>query len=303
MRISYQNWIDRLNGRLILFAQVTRVVEYGPQRLTLSDGVVLSDTEFGRFKKRVMNVRTDMWVKNVDKLLSGALTEKQIKSILASIGGRAVQEKCGDAAWLHLNTGIPWNAGTKGQQIGSLGPRTQETKEKISRSNSGTGNGMYGVKMSDTNKELRSKIMKDKILAGNFTPNSNNRNTHWDAVFNNKKYRSSWEALYQFINPLAEYEHLRIEYEIENERKIYIVDFIDHKNKQVIEVKPRELCNGKKFQAKMTALQNWAANNGYEVLIVDKEWLQEQKVTIDYNRFDGKTGQKIKALYETGKKN
>jgi hypothetical protein len=73
--------------------------------------------------------------------------------------------------------------------------------------------------------------MKQKILSGEFTPNSNNRNTHWESTFNNNTYRSSWEALYQYFNQDAEYEKLRIEYNINNTAKIYIVDFVDHVNK------------------------------------------------------------------------
>lgn len=38
-------------------------------------------------------------------------------------------------------------------------------------------------------------------------------------------------------------------------------------------------------------------------MVVDKKWLQGQKVVIDYDKFDDKTKRKIKALYETGKKN
>ena len=43
----------------------------------------------------------------------------------------------------------------------------------------------------------------------------------------------------------------------------------------------------------------WAKNNGYTVLLADKEWLQAQVIDIDYSRFNNKTAKKIKALYET----
>jgi len=65
-------------------------------------------------------------------------------------------------------------------------PHSAETKEKISVANTGTKNGMYGTMMTAEQKEYRSNLMKEKILSGEFTPNSNNRNTHWDAEYNGK---------------------------------------------------------------------------------------------------------------------
>ena len=145
--------------------------------------------------------------------------------------------------------------------------------------------------------------MKEKILSGEFTPNTNNRNTHWDSMYNGTKYRSSWEALYQFFNPNAEYEQLRIEYEFKNSRHAYIVDFVDHKNSAVIEVKPKSLCQGDKFIAKMSALTQWAELNSYTVIIVDEYWFRQQDIKIQYDQFDENTARKIKKLYETNKKN
>lgn len=299
MKLSYENWLNLLNSKLIEFGQKTRVVKYGPDTLELSNGMVLVNAEFDRFKKRVMNKKTDCWVKNIDVLFNGKITEKEIKSKLAAIGGLAVQQKYGDKIKLNLNVGTSWNSGTKGQNIGTRGPRTQEVKDKISVKNSGEGNGMYGVKMSDSSKKKKSDRMKQKILSGEFTPNSNNRNTHWDSTFDSKPYRSSWEALYQFINQDAEYEKLRIEYNINGQTKIYIVDFIDHINRIVVEVKPRELCVGEKYAEKIDALNKWASLYGYTLTVVDKEWLMSIDVDIDYRRFDNNTARKIKALYET----
>lgn len=73
----------------------------------------------------------------------------------------------------------------------------------------------------------------------------------------------------------------------------------------MIEVKPRELCTGEKFNAKIYALEHWATINGYSVIIADQNYLCSQckNVTIDYNMFDEKTRFKIKKLYETSKKN
>jgi hypothetical protein len=299
MKIQYNKWIELLNNKLIEHNQNIRVIDYSSGTLTLSNGKTLQDSKFDKFKKRVMNKKTTLWVSNMDNLLNDTVTEKEIKSKLAAIGGLLVQEKYGENIRLNLNTGRPWNKGTKGQNIGKGAPRPQSVKDKISEKNSGEGNGMYGVRMTEEDRQKKSTLMKQKILAGDFTPNSNNRNTHWDTRLNNKSYRSSWEALYQYINPSAEYEALRIEYDLHDKRHVYIVDFVDHANKLVVEVKPKELCVGEKFDAKISALNAWASNNNYKTLLVNKKWLQEQIVDIDYSMFDTKTAEKIKALYET----
>lgn len=299
MKKTSQQMIEFINNILNTHQQTTRVTQWTGNSIFLSTGRILTGNERYRFIKRVTTTKTELWVKNIDNLLSGKITEKEIKSQLCSLGGVAAQKKHGDTIKLNLSTGKPWNAGTRGQNLGTRGPLSQSIKDKISLKNSGINNGMYNVKMSDSDKQIRSQLMKSKILDGSFTPNSNNRNTHWDATLDGKKYRSSWEALYQYINEFAEYEKLRILYEIDSTNRVYIVDFVDHHNKLVIEIKPRELCSGHKFDSKWTALTTWAKNNRYDVLLVDKKWLQEQSLNIDYTRFDEKTAKKIRTLRET----
>ena len=301
MKKTAQQMIDILNEILKDHNQSTRIANYSSDSITLSTGIILKNTAKQRFVNRIRNSKTDLWVTNIDKLQCGDISDQEIRSKLASIGGRAVQEKHGNTINQNLNTGVPWNAGLV--NVYTMPPMAKETKDKISIRNSGPGNGMYGVRMSDSGKQFRSDLMKAKILDGSFTPNSNNRNTHWDAVFDGTAYRSSWEALYQYINKFAEYESLRIQYELNSKNHVYIVDFVDHHSKQVIEVKPKDLCPGEKFTPKMYSLDEWAKNNRYTVLLVDKKWLQAQVIDIDYNRFDDKTAKKIKALYEIDKKN
>jgi hypothetical protein len=303
MKLTATQMVDRLNTKLIEYNQLTRVIGYTGKSISLSTGIILLDNNKDRFCKRLLSTKTILWASNIDNLLNGLITASEIRAKLSSIGGKAAQKKHGDTIKQNLNNGTSWNAGTKGQNIGTLGPRPQSVKNKISKKNSGSGNGMYGVKMSAAGKQVRSDIMKKKILTGEFTPNSNNRNTHWGAMLDGTKYRSSWEALYQFINEFAEYEKLRIQYELDSKNHVYIVDFIDHHNKLVIEVKPKELCTGEKFTAKMYSLREWAKNNGYDVLLVDKDWLRLQNIDIDSSRFDDNTERKIKALYETNQKN
>lgn len=296
--------MTKINDRLAEFSQTTRIIEMSATSLKLNNGTILLNNKVTNFVRRVMSRSVLDWVKNIDKLLAGEIDECSIKSSISSVGGRAVQAMHGDKIRKNLNNGTSWNAGTKGQNIGKKGPLSQSVKDQISAKNSGTGNGMYGVKMSDAEKAKRSTTMKDKILSGNFTPNSNNRNTHWESTFAGMKYRSSWEALYQCINPTAKYESFRIPYSLNTSVRIYIVDFIDYENHLVVEVKPKRLCNGDVFNAKMQALIAWAMDNEFNVLIADEEWLIDHPIQDDdLLKFDEKTIKKIKKLYEISKKN
>jgi hypothetical protein len=144
---------------------------------------------------------------------------------------------------------------------------------------------------------INSKIIRERILSGNFTPNSNNRNTHWDAYYNNKRYRSSWEALYQYFDPVAEYETLRISYFFENKEYIYIIDFINHKTKTIVEVKPKELLNDRKTQAKIDAAKKWCVEHNYQFILVDRDYFILRSIPKTFDNFDKKTENKIKKLY------
>lgn len=300
MKRTYSNWVDLLNQELLKYGQMTRVVEFGKQYLKLADGRVLLDSDFDKFKKRVMHPTVKYWVKNVDALLHGEISEDNIKSMIYSDAGKLCQKIHGENIRKNLNVGVPWNKGVTGI---AGHPQTIESRNKISLNNSGENNGMFGRKLTDDEKLHKSQVMKRLILEGKFTPNSNNRNTHWESYFNGKYYRSSWEALYQYFDPEAMYEKFRIAYDFNGEQKIYIVDFINYKTKILVEVKPRELCSDKKFEAKMESLKKWAGINGYSVIIADQAWFENNIEIVDYTQFDEKTAMKIKKFYEANQKN
>lgn len=182
------------------------------------------------------------------------------------------------------------------------GQKTAKTNGgKISKSLKAFHKTNAGAKARQRSAIINSKIMRTRILNGEFTPNSNNRNTHWDSYYKDKKYRSSWEALYQYFDPSAEYETLRIPYIFENKEYIYIVDFVNHITKTAIEVKPRELTKDKKTQSKILALKEWCKNNNYTFVLADKEFLLSHTSYIDYALFDKDTANKIRTLYEQNK--
>jgi hypothetical protein len=302
---TYKKMI-KINDRLEEYGQLTRIVNLTPTGLLLNNGKTLIKNEANKFIKRVMNTKVIDWVKNTDKLLAGEISENVIKSISFSIGGRACQEKHANKIRNNMKGRTPWNKGKKGLQVGWTKGLTKDTDPRIAKmaeGKKGDKNPMYGKKYSDSAKEKKSKVMQQMILDGTFTPNSNNRNTHWDSYYKNKKYRSSWEALFQYYYPDALYENLRIEYTINQRSHIYIVDFIDHDSKIVAEVKPKELCKGDIFFAKMGHLKEWSKNNGYEVVIVDQDWFINKSEPNSYEDFDEKTQNRIKKLYETNKEN
>ena len=280
---------------------MSQIVEYQRSSVTLNTGHQFSGEEWQTLKDRLLSKYSDLWAKNCDKLLSGEVTVEQIKKQFARLRGARCQEIHGQKIRLNLNTGIPWTKGKPGTFTGMS--HTAETKAAIGSKNSGSNNGFYGKRHTKETREAHSRHIKSLILNGQFTPNSNNRNTHWDTTFNGQKYRSSWEALYQYHNPTAKYELLRIPYEWENETKIYVVDFIDDTSKLVIEVKPRELCKGNRFNAKWNALNAWASANGYNAILADQEWFRKYTLCPDLLLFDEKTARKIGQLYETGKEN
>lgn len=156
------------------------------------------------------------------------------------------------------------------------------------RSNSILGDKNPFHRITDENrKEMGKKIskkIKAKIANGTFTPNITNswckskisvlisRNGEQVKV----NVRSSWEALFQIINPYCLFEKLRIPYEINNNIKNYIVDFIDTKRKIVYELKPSTLVDNTINQIKFESLKKWAAVNNYKVEIITEDFIKKQ---------------------------
>lgn len=295
--------IEKFNLILKEHNQTLYAISITGRQIIISNGLVLSDKEsVSRCKKRVMRGHW-VWRIMFDDLYHLELKRRQAAEKLArpqtsSLGGLRCQEKHGITIRKNLNTGVPWSKGLKGKYPYSR-KHTVETKNKISKANSGRNNGMYGKQMTADAKQIRSRAMKDKILRGEFTPNSNNRNTHWDSYYRGKKYRSSWECLYQYFDNDAEYETLRIPYFFENRGHIYIVDFVNHITKTIVEVKPKVMMSNKKTLAKITAATEWGYNNGYRFVFVDKEYLLSLGSPETLNDFDSNTQSKILKLYET----
>lgn len=114
-------------------------------------------------------------------------------------------------------------------------------------------------------------------------------------------YRSSWELLFHYRFPSYEYESLRIKYFWKDSDHVYIVDFVDHTLKSVVEVKPNNLLKDPKTIAKLTALEKWCKDNSYSLLIASEKVIKELRDTTDLSVFDKNVQRKLSKIYETSK--
>lgn len=131
--------------------------------------------------------------------------------------------------------------------------------------------------------------MKQKIKNGDFTPCSTNSWCHSKYkikfIQNNKlisvTVRSSWEAIFQLLNPTLLYEKLRVQYiGVDNKLHNYIVDFIDIDNKIVYEVKPDSCKELKNNILKNKALINWCKVNNYNMQYIDENYFKTHNFNI-----------------------
>ena len=137
-------------------------------------------------------------------------------------------------------------------------------------------------KINDKTKRImsinQSKLMKEKIKNGEFTPNITNSwsNSMTKIKINNKikNYRSTWEAFFNLVNSDFLYEKIRIEYLYNNKKHIYIVDFVDEKNKELYEIKPTSERYKLKNKLKTKYAIEWCIKNGYNYNIVDNKWFE-----------------------------
>lgn len=220
---------------------------------------------------------------------------KEYRSKIASANGKKAK-----GAGTNKKGRIPWNKNVKTGHAPWNKGKTKETCEKVKRnlsdSRRGVKNPMYGKTVSDDAKLKQSVSLKAKILRGEWTPNVHNSNTHWDATYNGKKFRSSWEALFQHLHPSAEFEKIRVTYfdtRLKKDR-IYILDFLDVSCKKIYEIKPKS----KKYTLldKEKAAISWANDNGYEFVIITEEYFLANADRICLDGFDPETANKIKKL-------
>jgi hypothetical protein len=133
-----------------------------------------------------------------------------------------------------------------------------------------------GRRIKDKSNLKQSRIMKEKIKNGSFTPTITNTWTHWDAKIVDKdgktiQFRSSWEACFYYSNKHLKYENIRVK---GKNGKIYINDFYDENSNILYEIKPRDRYNIE--IDKITTLQNYCFIKNIKFV-----WINENNI-LDY---------------------
>lgn len=279
--------------------QYTRIEFINRERIELNNGLKLTGTEKQKFLKIITHLKTKMWRESVDYIVNGDFNERY-EEIRKKVNYKNNSELLKHRiATGQLNPGKcclgkdPWN---KGKHYKRKVPFSDIERQHHRECKLGTKNPMYGVSHSQEYKKIVSDRMKEKILKGEFTPNTNNRHTHFDVTYRGKVFRSSWEAVfYCKYHETYQYEKLRIPYTFDNENHIYIVDFINEQDKIAVEIKPSSILErNSKEQAKLNALKTWCINNEYKLWVVDENDIRNIVYELNgLEEFDYSTQQKL----------
>lgn len=307
---SYKELLNYYNLFLEKNLQKIRIINLNKSELVLSNGKKIIEYKqrvnfFNRCKSKIFGDKIDIIYGDESQINEEFL--KNIKKQISSEAGKKCQNLHKENIKKNLNNGIPWNKGLKNDERIKIWNKGQtknnnEVLKKFSEERTGIGNPMFGVKLSEDFKNKKSKLMKEKIISGEFTPNIHNSKTHWQIEFNGKKYRSSWEVVFQYLNPLCEYEKIRISYMLDGKEKIYITDFVDNQNHILYEIKPKEFLTNVKIKAKEKSAIEWCKQNGFIFKIISQEYFIKNLEFIRKSNLSNKIKTKMEKLYEISKK-
>lgn len=181
--------------------------------------------------------------------------------------------------------------------------KVRQHAERLSTVRRGAGNPMWGRSCSEHHKRIKSELIKMRILQGIWTPHVHNSRTHARIIYNGRKYRSTWEALFQQLNEDYHYEQLRIPYVFENTSSIYIVDFISPDQSVCVEIKPSAMYNDAKVIAKRTALLEFCEIRQIQYVEIDETYFIDNYALFDFTEITGITRQKMRKInHEANKK-
>lgn len=132
-------------------------------------------------------------------------------------------------------------------------------------------------------REKLSKIVKDRILNGKWTPCVTNSwaNSKVNLKMFGISFRSSWEA-YFFAKMTTmgyniNYEKIRIKYYDSEQQKYrnYIVDFVDFENKVIYEIKPEGCKSTQNIIDKEKYAKKWCLKNSFSFEYISESWFKK----------------------------
>lgn len=308
-KCSYTISKDNYNKVLEKISSKIRLVLMDANYLQFSNGYIITDAKSVRtFKRNFRKLQINFSQQYVDLLYSNLEEDRKCgvtlrKAEVSALGGRKNWSKNRHILTQHSKIRAKENpehlskAGKSVKNRWQKGLTKQDDPRILAHSIRMKLNNPSEGGISKEQRSKQSNTMKEKILSGNFTPNSNNRLTYFNIKYRGKKYRSSWEVLFHHSFPDFEYESLRISYLDEtSQQHIYIVDFVDHVNKIVVEVKPLCIMNRGNNRFKELALIKWCKENHYEYVHYDEEKMGNLCKTIDLTELEENIQNKLRGL-------
>lgn len=306
-RLSLNTIKNNCNKILIDSGCILQILEIKRNIIILNNNKKIETTkERQEFLRRI---KSKYFIKDFDILYGNNKEEsekilKKIKSHIALIGYNSTSYESKQKFLKYASTKgrISHLKNKKGSPCWAKG-KTKDTNtslKKISermKTNENPSIKYYKKIFTEKYKKNISEKLKTKILNGEFTPNSNNRNTHFDSLCMGKKFRSSWEAVFFFFNKDCLYEKIRIPYIYNNKKYIYITDFFDNKNKIIYEIKPKKFLSENKTKEKIEQAKKYCVENNYKYILLNENdiilYIKQLK-NEDFDHFDEKTKNKIK---------
>ena len=240
----------------------------------------------------------DMTKSKLKKEITQRLRKEQAKKAAQiNIQKNGIGYAIGNLHNYRIENGHPLKGKKRKDEVWNKG-MTKETDERLRLSSERMMDNNPIHRMTHNEKEQwKNKISKShslKIMKGEYFPPINcwnNSIVEWRG----KKYRSSWEVLFHYLNPYCEYEHLKISYfdTIKKKNRIFIVDFIDKNRNNVYEIKPKERTTDINFGDKMNALLLWGKNNNYLVHTITQDYFKDKIGYLDMLYFNENIRRKI----------
>lgn len=238
----------------------------------------------------------NMYIKNKVKVRKIIENIKREELILAG-KARYIINKHGTKIFQYISNDA--DSTEKGKRISlKLKGRTKENYKHLQEcSKRMHEHNSYHKLTKEQQNNLHKKIsvkMKANIASGRFTPKVTNSWANSRVKIKvldfEKEYRSTWEAVFQILNPTLIYESKRIQYldPTHNIMRNYIVDFEDKTNKVLYEIKPNALSEDVIVQAKRKYAEEWCKLNDYKYIVIGNEWFKENANKIDYSQYDPK---------------